>query len=788
MKAIARIIFLIIFLLLPAGPVLAQQQGHIQGRVVDATTKQPLIGANVLVIGTTTGAASDADGIYRIEGLDEEVYKLRVSYLGYADFIETNVLVVRGKTTFINEIQLASSPILNASVTVTPDVVVTPVSYQSLQREEIRRNPGTAGDVLRAIGSLPGVSTSEGEFSAMSVRGSGVYDNLILIDNIPFEKINHFEGGSSEQETQGGRFSVFTAGLIERATFYGGSFGPEYGRKGASVLDLQVKEGNTESATINGSYDLLGLEVNYDGPTYLLDNTSLVLNFPDYDSKRALRVAKQEEFGDPTMADVIAKTTTHINKNNKLTLLGIYSTDRLIRAPRNILKADDLVENDIWDIDETRRLLDATLRTLTGQRSVLSNTFFYRKNDRFRSIGYVWADDLAGQVPETIAGLGARADVGVQEQEEQEFGWKSSFQYATESGGSLHAGVDLYTIDLDYSYTQNGQDTLYQFTPNDLAFNPDQKYVVVNPADVNYQFDGAAAHVAAYASYDYTAGRFSLTPGIRYAYNGFNKDSRISPKLQVRYQLTDKSTLNFATGIYHQTPLNRYVVLDPANRSLEEEQSTHFILGYNHVLRNDFRFTLEGYYKSMDNLITTSTVGTRLNNNGDGWASGFDVILLKRFTNRYYGQVSYSFTASKLNDNDGLGEYNAPYNQPHNFAVLFGYELSKEWFISGRWKYAVGRPKDQYILHENVLNDLSRMRYAKEITARNADRIPDFHVLSIRVDYRKQFGRFALITFFDLDNLYNRYNTYEDRFSELTGQEKGLGLGFAGNAGFKIEF
>ena len=135
-----------------------------------------------------------------------------------------------------------------------------------------------------------------------------------------------------------------------------------------------------------------------------------------------------------------------------------------------------------------------------------------------------------------------------------------------------------------------------------------------------------------------------------------------------------------------------------------------------------------------------------------------------------------------------MGEYNAPYNQPHNFAVLFGYELSKEWFISGRWKYAVGRPKDQYILHENVLNDLGRMRYAKEITARNADRIPDFHVLSIRVDYRKQFGRIALITFFDLDNLYNRYNTYEDRFSELTGQEKGLGLGFAGNAGFKIEF
>ncbi len=788
MKMLTGITVFALSLLLSISPAFAQQKGYIQGRVVDATTKQPLIGANVLVMGTTMGAASDAAGIYRIQDLDEEVYKLRVSYLGYTNFVETNVLVVRGKTTFINEIQLVPSPILNESVTVTPDVVVTPVSYQSLQREEIRRNPGTAGDVLRAIGSLPGVSTSEGEFSAMSVRGSGVYDNLILIDNIPLEKINHFEGGSSEQETQGGRFSVFTAGLIERATFYGGGFGPEYGRKGASVVDLQVKEGNTESATIKGSYDLLGPEVIYDGPTYVFDNTSLVLNYRNYDLKRALRVAGQEEFGDPTMADLIAKTTTYLNKNNKVTLLGIHSTDRLIRAPRNILKADDLVENDIWDIDETRQVIGANWRMLTGPRSVLNNTFFYRKNERFRSIGYVWADAPGGQIPSTAAELGSRADVGVQQQEEQEFGWKSSFQYAAANGGTLLAGVDMYNIDLDYSYSQNGPDTLYQFTANDLAFNPDQKFVVVNPEDVNYQFDDAALHFAAYASYDYTAGRFSLTPGVRYAYNGFSKNSRLSPKLQVRYQLTDKATLNFATGIYHQTPLNRYVVLDPANKSLKEEQFTHFILGYNHVLRNDFRFTLEGYYKSLDDLITTSTTGTRLNNNGDGWASGFDVVLLKRFTNRYYGQVSYSFTASKLNDNDGLGTYNAPYNQPHNFAVLFGYEINKAWFISGRWKYAMGRPKDRYILHEDVLNNPDRLRYAREITARNADRIPDFHVLSIRVDYRKQFGRFALITFFDLDNLYNRYNTYEDRFSELTGEEKGLGLGFAGNAGFKIEF
>ena len=292
------------------------------------------------------------------------------------DYVETDVLVVREKTTYINEIELTSSPLFLEAVTVTPEIATASVSRQSLQREEIRRRPGTVGDVLRAVGSLPGVSTSEGEFSALSVRGGGVYDNLILVDNIPFEKINHFEGGSREQETQGGRFSVFTAGLVERATFYGGGFGAEYGRKGASVLDLSIKEGNMESPTLSGSYDLLGLELNYDGPMYLLKNTSLVLNVRDFDAKFALELADQEDFGDPTMADVIAKTTTYLSVRNKISLLGIYSTDHLIRGPHNIMKADDLVENDIWDIDETRWLLGANWRLLTSKFSECFTQYF----------------------------------------------------------------------------------------------------------------------------------------------------------------------------------------------------------------------------------------------------------------------------------------------------------------------------------------------------------------------------------------------------------------------------
>lgn len=147
------------------------------------------------------------------------------------------------------------------------------------------------------------------------------------VDNIPFDKISHFEGGSEEHEAEGGRFSVFTGGLVEDATFSAGGFAVRYGRKNASVLDLNIKEGNTETMTVNGSFDLLGWEVNYDGPSLISNNTSLVLNARKFDMTTPLKVIGREDFGDPSLTDVIVKTTTFLSAGNKISFLGIYSDD-----------------------------------------------------------------------------------------------------------------------------------------------------------------------------------------------------------------------------------------------------------------------------------------------------------------------------------------------------------------------------------------------------------------------------------------------------------------------------
>src|SRR5262249_25090670 len=147
--------------------------------------------------------------------------------------------------------------------------VDAPVGHFDYTGEEIRRTPGAAGDIFRAIETLPGVSSSGGEFSAFSVRGGGPRDNLIFIDDIPFDKVTHFEGGIESDEAQGGRFSIFAPDIVKSAQFQAGGFGAQYGGKNASLLTLRLGDGNRETPTFAGRYDLLGWEVGYDGPSVI---------------------------------------------------------------------------------------------------------------------------------------------------------------------------------------------------------------------------------------------------------------------------------------------------------------------------------------------------------------------------------------------------------------------------------------------------------------------------------------------------------------------------------------
>ena len=361
-------------------------KSSITGKVIDKVTKQPLPGANIIVIGTNSGAATDAAGRFVIENLNEDIYKLKVRYIGYNTFIETDIRVIRNKATYVEDIELIPSPLDMEDVVVTTslfdDNEQAPVSSYTYTREEIRRAPGSSGDALRAMETLPGVSTSGGEFSAFSVRGGSPKENVILIDNLPFDKITHFNGGSEEQQAQGGRFSIFAPGLIEEANFQAGGFSVIYGGKFSSFLDLKLKEGNHENFTVDGRMDLLGWEVNYDGPLYLLKNTSMIVSARRQDFTRILELTGRDEFGSPRFTDLIFKTTTEINDRNKLSLLMIHAPENFDRDTEDVFESDDFADTDLTSLDEQKTLLALNWRILTGKSSFWQTALYMRRTNR----------------------------------------------------------------------------------------------------------------------------------------------------------------------------------------------------------------------------------------------------------------------------------------------------------------------------------------------------------------------------------------------------------------------
>ena len=163
--------------LLLANPIFGgneSKSGTIKGILVDDETKVPLAGANVEILDQGRGAATDADGYYVINNVPVGSYVLRLSYLGYETSTRTDVIVRSNRITFVNDA-------LKLSVMETDAIVVSagyfakteeePTSTVNFTAEEIRRAPGSAGDVSRIIYGLPGVAKVNDTKNSLIVRG-----------------------------------------------------------------------------------------------------------------------------------------------------------------------------------------------------------------------------------------------------------------------------------------------------------------------------------------------------------------------------------------------------------------------------------------------------------------------------------------------------------------------------------------------------------------------------------------------------------------------------------------
>lgn len=179
MKKISTFISLFFLLLLTYQDIFAQK-GVISGKITDANTGELLIGATVVLDGTSTGTASDIDGTYRLENLQEGIYMIKVSFVSYTNKTVSEVAVKAGQVTQL-DIQLNSSDVQLGEVIVTAQMERnTENNLQLLQKKSAVVQDGISNQLISRLGDndvgaaakrITGVSVEGGKY--VYVRGLG---------------------------------------------------------------------------------------------------------------------------------------------------------------------------------------------------------------------------------------------------------------------------------------------------------------------------------------------------------------------------------------------------------------------------------------------------------------------------------------------------------------------------------------------------------------------------------------------------------------------------------------
>ena len=270
-------------LILAVNPV---EKVNMNGYIKDATNGEVLIGATVTVKGKGMGVATNNYGFYSIN-LPQGVYDLDFSYVGYKTVSKKITL---NASTRMN-IELSPDTRSLQEVTVTADrkdanVKRNEMSAQKIEIGTIRKIPALMGevDLLKAIQLLPGVVSAGEGTSSFSVRGGGIDQNLIILDEATVYNASHLMGF----------FSVFNNDAIKNLTLYKGDIPATYDGRLSSLLEVNMKDGNSKKISGSGGIGTISSRLTLEGPINK-DKTSFIVSARRTYADLFLKLSKDEK-------------------------------------------------------------------------------------------------------------------------------------------------------------------------------------------------------------------------------------------------------------------------------------------------------------------------------------------------------------------------------------------------------------------------------------------------------------------------------------------------------------
>lgn len=236
MKCCNFIFYKVFFLLWILPLHLALCQGlKLNGKVIDDQTREPLIGAHIMVqdkwsIGTMTGV----EGTFNLEDLKITASdSILVSFIGYQDKTFSVKELMGGQTI----IELSEQARAMSEVMISAEkLIAEEFSVQKVEKLDIYMNPNAKADPLLAVNSIAAATTTD-ESANISLRGSSPAETGIFFDNVPIYDAVRFS-----QLNGIGTFSIFNTAIVDNVQIFPGNPPLEYGNTTAGLIAIQSDE------------------------------------------------------------------------------------------------------------------------------------------------------------------------------------------------------------------------------------------------------------------------------------------------------------------------------------------------------------------------------------------------------------------------------------------------------------------------------------------------------------------------------------------------------------------
>ncbi len=732
----------------PAPPPPAPPKtGNLGGVVNLADGNVPLAGVELLVTGPRgfeRRVTTDGQGVWSLEDVPPGRYRVRVAAAGFAPVDVAEEVAVGEATDVVYRLAAEATGL---EVLVQGERPAREVTRRTLERREISRIPGTSGDALRSIQSLPGVARPPGLIGLLIVRGSAPEDTETFVDGADVPLIYHF----------GGLSSVIPTELLERIDFYPGNFSARYGRVMGGIVDVGLKAPDTrcfgdygKATDRTGCYhglaqvDLIDARVLVQGPLGPVKGWSFAAggrrSWIDAWLKPVLEEAGAGVTSAPVYHDYQVIAETKPNDDSRLSLRFFGTDDRfeiLIRDPLaqdpgfggNLRFATRFFRSQA--LYETALTPDVDLRTMVGVgRSVVDfslGTFLFQI---------------------TVYPVNYRSELG----------------FKLSKGVKLNAGLDFLVAPFD---------VLVRAPPPPRPGEPAPGPFTTRPIQETKE-SSTAFRPAWYLEAELTpSDRLRVVPGLRIDYARDSGNADLSPRLNARYDLVSpedggpdptkkklRTTLKGGVGVFHQPPQFQETDEVFGTPGLASNRSVHYGVGVEQELTREVEVGVEGFYKDMSQLVARTpnfSGGFDYNNDGTGYVVGMETLLKYKPDRKFFGWLAYTLSRSIRQDGPDADERLFEFDQTHNVTVLGSYRLPRGWEFGARFRVISG-PLTTPVLRPPSLTAL----YAADAGAYTpiqgepfSERLPLFHQLDMRVDKRWRFRTWQLSAFLDIQNVYN---------------------------------